>query len=241
MELHRQDRSELLDNDPAKGPKANNVRFEEYLSVVLIPHRNEYKQANCNLWWSKMDFFKFQRLAYSEIRLLSILQNISFQEAKKKLYQPDVDPEGTCWQYLVRDPTPPSSAQNTPEISQQSRKSLASKRTPCLDLEADQPVAQQDSWKPPFSPHPGNRDRTASWEESGDEKINTAMTRSKSGEESADLHFCVPLREKVLLAQKEYNSVAKKHFKDHNSVAITLAMISASLFFPLLCYYFLRW
>ena len=225
-----------------KSSRPANVRFEEYLSVVLIPHRDEYKQANCNLWWSKVDFFKSQKLANSEIRLLSVLQNIPMKEAKKILYQPEIDPEATCWQYLVRDPTPPSSAQNTPEISSHSRKSFK-KASPSLDLEADQVVQEaEDAITPPFSPHPSsaNRQRTSSWEEFLAKSVGSRKQQSEEEQRQyQDLHLCVPLAEKMLLAQDDCTSV--RPFKKYESNSLTILMTLAPFMLPLLGYFFIQY
>ena len=60
------------------------------MQVILIPSRNEYKQAKLIsiLWWGGADFFSFQQSAYSELRLLSSFDNISMKDAKTKMYQP---------------------------------------------------------------------------------------------------------------------------------------------------------
>jgi hypothetical protein len=225
--IERENREESIvsPQSPSKESKSNGVRFEEYLSVILIPHRNEYKLAHINLWWSRMDFFKFQKLANSEIRLLSILQNISFKEAKLKLYQPEVDPEGTCWQYLARDPTPPPSVQSTPEAGQQTRKSLLAPF--CLDIEAD-----INSVQAPNSPVP--RTRTGSFEEQEDK--DRAPKNTLIEELLSDLHFCVPLAEKVMLIQDD----GSRDEVGEHAVAFTVCMALSTLLLPLLGFIFLR-
>jgi hypothetical protein len=65
------------------------VNFSSSLKVVLIPSRQEYKDAGCNLWWSSEDFSAFQDSARSEVKTLSLHENIHPKEAKAKLYQPN--------------------------------------------------------------------------------------------------------------------------------------------------------
>lgn len=68
-----------------------NVYFDPYLKVILVPSRGEYKCAGlCPiLWWTSSDFFSFQQSAHSEVRMLSVMNNIGGKEARKKLYQPN--------------------------------------------------------------------------------------------------------------------------------------------------------
>lgn len=64
------------------------VNFNSLLKVVLIPSREEYRKAQCDLWWTGNDFFSFKQAARSEIKLLAIYENICMTEARRKLYQP---------------------------------------------------------------------------------------------------------------------------------------------------------
>ncbi len=64
------------------------VNFNTLLKVVLIPCREEYRKAQCDLWWSGSDFFSFKQSAKSEIKLLAVYENICMTEARRKLYQP---------------------------------------------------------------------------------------------------------------------------------------------------------
>jgi len=72
-----------LANDPL-----SKVRFHEFMKVVLIPTKEEYKRAKCDLWWKRGDFLFFQRSAGQEIRYFASVQNTNLQEAKRLLYQP---------------------------------------------------------------------------------------------------------------------------------------------------------
>lgn len=76
---------------PPSTMEKKHISFNPAMQVILIPSRNEYKQANLIsiLWWGGTDFFSFQQSAYSELRLLSSFDNISMKDAKTKMYQPN--------------------------------------------------------------------------------------------------------------------------------------------------------
>ena len=70
--------------------KKNNktVRFNNIVSVYLIPTRDEYiNEMENNLWWSDYDFNLFKLTAVSEIRTVMLIENISYSEAIANLYQ----------------------------------------------------------------------------------------------------------------------------------------------------------
>jgi hypothetical protein len=71
-----------------KSKKSFGVNFNTLLKVVLIPCRDEYRKAQCDLWWNGNDFFSFKQAARSEIKLLAVYENICMLEARRKLYQP---------------------------------------------------------------------------------------------------------------------------------------------------------
>ncbi len=71
-----------------KQKKSFVVNFNNLLKVVLIPSREEYRSAQCDLWWSGNDFNSFKQSARSEIKLLAVFENICMTEARRKLYQP---------------------------------------------------------------------------------------------------------------------------------------------------------
>jgi hypothetical protein len=74
---------------------ARAVSFNTRVTVVLIPERKELKEANCDLWWNREEFFGFQQSAHSEIRLFALYENCNCKEAKQLLYQPCMEPEVT--------------------------------------------------------------------------------------------------------------------------------------------------
>lgn len=85
------------------------VRFHDFMKVVLIPTKEEFKRANCDLWWKRHDFATFQRDASSEIRIYSLIQNVNLHEAKRVLYQPQPgeldqsDPNNNTSPALIQD------------------------------------------------------------------------------------------------------------------------------------------
>lgn len=58
---------------------------------MLVPERKEIKEARCNLWWNRKDFFTFRRSSHSEVKLFSLYQNVTCREAKDILYQPGIN------------------------------------------------------------------------------------------------------------------------------------------------------
>ena len=68
-----------------------NLVFNELVKVVLIPSRQEYKAhgLELSLWWTNTDYFQFQQEARSEITLCATYENLTFTQARTKLYQPD--------------------------------------------------------------------------------------------------------------------------------------------------------
>ena len=84
---------ERIKNDSVviKSKKNSTVEFNKFSKVVLIPSRQEYKSVIGELWWDRSDYSSFQQSASSELRLFSICENVCFQEAKRKLYQPNGD------------------------------------------------------------------------------------------------------------------------------------------------------
>lgn len=88
------------------------LRFDNFLKVVLIPSRFEFKEASCDLWWTNSDYLLFQQSASSEIRLLALYESIPLKDARRKLYQPQEhdliynnnDYEDTY--YEINTPTP---------------------------------------------------------------------------------------------------------------------------------------
>ena len=86
-----QSQSRRIPQPPTTVQRQKHITFNPAMQVILIPSRNEYKQAKLIsvLWWGGADFFSFQQSAYSELRLLSSFDNISMKDAKTKMYQPN--------------------------------------------------------------------------------------------------------------------------------------------------------
>ena len=92
----------LLEPDPSQGRLKKVVefdegktlppctRFDQFVSVVLIPSRGEYKKVGItnSLWFSAFDFSQFQAQASTEIRTLAHDEGIGARTARRKLYQP---------------------------------------------------------------------------------------------------------------------------------------------------------
>mmetsp|Transcript_25197 Transcript_25197/g.27502 ORF Transcript_25197/g.27502 Transcript_25197/m.27502 type:complete len:296 (-) Transcript_25197:12-899(-) len=76
------------DNSSVSSSSSRRIRFHEFMKVVLIPTKEEYRKANCDLWWKRHDFLSSQKNANAELRLFSMLQNINIHDAKHQLYQP---------------------------------------------------------------------------------------------------------------------------------------------------------
>ena len=70
--------------------KIKSVTFNKIIDVILIPTRHEYieEELDYYIWWNAKDLYKMKLLAISELRTIMALQNISYNEAKNKLYQP---------------------------------------------------------------------------------------------------------------------------------------------------------
>ena len=66
------------------------VTFNKIIDVILIPTRHEYieEELDYYIWWNAKDLDNMKLLAISELRTIMALQNISYEEAKNKLYQP---------------------------------------------------------------------------------------------------------------------------------------------------------
>jgi hypothetical protein len=89
------------DQDIATDINSSKVKFHEFMKVVLIPTKDEYKRARCDLWWKRGDFLSFQKSAGQELRFLSLTQNINIQEAKRQLYQPRNDEDEEELEYSL--------------------------------------------------------------------------------------------------------------------------------------------
>lgn len=71
--------------------KNKKINFNKYVSVILIPNINEYKECNLNqsLWWTKEELQSFKLSCSEEIFKLIKRHNLmTVQQAAKLLYQP---------------------------------------------------------------------------------------------------------------------------------------------------------
>lgn len=197
------------------------VRFHESVRVVLIPHRTEYQEANCSLWYHRLDVFRAQRVAINEIRLLALFQTISLDEAKRKLYQPELDPEAVCWDYLPQgdevQSSPMLSATSSPDMSlSKQRKSMPiplnkSKKISCSthSYEDDDFIfLSPTKLKIPQSTVDAVCLQTTT--------TSTGGSRSSVGvmdsvvDDHADLHFCVICSDTIPLRIDETKTSSKK-------------------------------
>lgn len=67
------------------------INFNKNVSVILIPHINDYKRCNLNknLWWTKEELNSFKQSCTEEIfNLISRHNLMTIQQATKLLYQP---------------------------------------------------------------------------------------------------------------------------------------------------------
>ncbi len=71
------------------------VKFQDNVSVILVPSREEYLRADLgsHLWWNKSEQSRFQDEAAVEVRLYRerFQKPISHDQAVKELYQPEYD------------------------------------------------------------------------------------------------------------------------------------------------------
>ena len=74
------------------------VSFSKAVKVILIPTREEFKQAKIfdQVWWNHLtDFAAFKRSACHELQHFMIQNNIEcHKEALRRLYQPSEQEEG---------------------------------------------------------------------------------------------------------------------------------------------------
>lgn len=75
---------------------SSRVSFKDSVEVVLAPTREEFKKANCDLWWSRNDYLTFQNTSHYEIRLYALFHSLPLREARRKLYQDREDPGLEC-------------------------------------------------------------------------------------------------------------------------------------------------
>jgi hypothetical protein len=201
-----------------------------------------------------MDYFCFQRKAISEIRLLALLQGISLTEARQRLYQPEADPEGDAWNYVLTEPTPPPSAPTSPEPVVQ-RKSMKQgsnttaarpQSTLSLDIESTKAVAIAGEMLPFNSPMPRSQSQSYSY---GGRFLSGSLSLSSHGalsweelltenEQFSDLHLCVPLTERLPLIEREKVSSGKKMkgkkgiaSKASGSLSLVLAVLALVMLF----------
>lgn len=71
--------------------KRGALSFRDLVDVVLIPSRNEFRAACCDLWWTRNDFLQNQQATICEIRQYAAHESLSPRDARRKLYQPTAD------------------------------------------------------------------------------------------------------------------------------------------------------
>jgi hypothetical protein len=238
------------------------VRFHEYMKVVLIPTKEEFKKANCDLWWKRADFMSFQKNANAELRLVSMIQNISIQEAKHLLFQPqppsslEIEPElagnNLSVNYI------PSSGEGLEEESGRAPSSpVPSKSSPRKEKEAEnsaeivQRIVEEHHAESndPFSSLEANfqsarifRSRNESEDSSyDDERLEKARKEQETFSRrprlpSEDLNLCVPVAEPVPASN---NMRVSKYRTTLASAGLLAAMGLFSFAAPIIGFYFL--
>lgn len=187
------------------------LNFNNFLKVVLIPCRDEFRKAQCDLWWTGNDFMNFKQAARNEIKLLAVFENICMTEARQKLYQPTKESLADDCQESGFSDDNDSEAQcstkyrKTPVLSE--RKSLRTvSSVMCL----------------PKVPSNGTMDSNEFYLDSETEYC---------------LSLCVPLEEPGLLSTKERPSRKMQLSPFYQWLIMILTLLSFSL--PLVGYYLL--
>ena len=90
--------------------KRNNkvIHFNEKVSVLLIPCRQEYLEANLSniLWWKSPDYRQFQFDAFSEVKESlkgKILTSRNVKQALKELYQNEYELKLNTYMNMIRN------------------------------------------------------------------------------------------------------------------------------------------
>jgi len=191
------------------------LNFNNFLKVVLIPCRDEFRKAQCDLWWSGTDFLNFKQAAKSEIKMLAVFENICMTEARQKLYQPNSgntsmedaeEAENDVYYRQGSDSeSPPQKFRKTPVLSE--RKSLRTvSSVVCMP------------------------------------KVNSIPSFDSNefyldSEAEYSLSLCVPLEEPAILSTKERPSKRNPYATLYNTLIMILTLLSFSL--PLVGYYLL--
>lgn len=66
------------------------VKFGQSVAVVLIPTRDEYKEADLvkNMWWDSSDLHDFKASSETELRRVMRGCRVNLSHARTMLYQP---------------------------------------------------------------------------------------------------------------------------------------------------------
>lgn len=239
--------SAMCVDEENRSQKASRVQFKDYLNMVLIPSRHEYKDAKCDLWWVSRDFQYFRTTAENEIRLLAMIKKISFREAKSKLFQPEslcdmdahdysfisqCDPEST--EYFVQAFESSGGVTSVPSSSGAVSGSGVSgnEGTAANNISTAFPT----NFSPAIIQYPRSR---------------TSSRDDPSLQDYSHLHFCVPITNQQIPLR--YDIAADRNLSANSKINSTLSTTVESLgetgFFammglfsfaaPLLGYYFL--
>lgn len=67
------------------------VKFSSDVKVILAPSRADIRETSCELWWKRQDYLLFQQSSYKEVKLYSVFHGLPFRQARRKLYQSDLE------------------------------------------------------------------------------------------------------------------------------------------------------
>jgi hypothetical protein len=239
------------------------VRFHEYMKVVLIPTKEEFKKANCDLWWKRTDFMSFQKNANAELRLVSMIQNISIQEAKHLLFQPqpasssqETEPELTnnnlsvnyipssgegLEEDIERAPSSPVPSKTSPvkEKEVESKAEIVQRIVEEHHAESNDPFSSLESSYQTariFRSRNESEDSAYDDERQGKAKKEQEIASRRPRLPSEDLNLCVPVSEPVPASN---NMRVSKYRTTLASAGLLAAMGLFSFAAPIIGFYFL--
>jgi len=187
-------------------------------NMVLIPSRNEYISAGLNpiLWWTRDDYNSFKQSANSEIRLFSVHEGINMKEASKKLYQPQAcdltnDSYSEDDDYYMED-VDDAIDDNTSfdEVNGDNNNELPLQRSDSLDCMSS------------LKQHVNNGSPKKCLLRAKDSAEFLTAFKHSSEIKTPDeyLSFCVPLKEPVVLIEKESRMREGKKKNDLSSIIV---------------------
>lgn len=192
-------------------------------NMVLIPSRNEYMSAGLNpiLWWTRDDYNSFKQSANSEIRLFSVHEGINMKEASKKLYQPQAcdltdDSYNEDDDYYVEDVEDAiDDNTSTDEVTgdnnnERNECSFPLQRSDSLDCMSSLKQHEQN----------GSPKRCLMRAKDSAEFLSSFKHSSEIITPDEYLSFCVPLKEPVVLIEKETRKREGKKKNDLSSIIV---------------------